>query len=173
MVATFVLLASSLVYLYSEQQKVEHGMKMKVEGLVGTSLFRIWSGYDSMLDQDSAELEIEQVNDMVVKLAVVEAYSEIVDRAVNTLLLIPISIDMKAMIGSMQDSYEANGGFTEQDRSKFETLQKAITELIPLIHQVYYVPESVEGAEVTLQVNNTEELRAFMNKLNAIVAGNH
>ncbi|MGM0879640.1 MAG: hypothetical protein ACQEXQ_01190 [Bacillota bacterium] len=61
----------------------------------------------------------------------------------------------------MKRSYEKNKTFTEDDQAKKSKLMKEVTVLMPLISKVYYVPESHEGAEVTLKINNKEELIEF------------
>lgn len=165
-----LLLIFSASLLYSQQKKNDDGMKMKVEGLVGSSLFKIWSNYNSILENETDKLTIEHINDIYVKLSVIEAYSDIVGRAVNTQLLTPISVDMKVITESIQKSYEKNKEFTVLDQTKYATLTKEITKLIPLINKVYYVPETIEGAKVTLQVNNKEELIEFRDKLNTYVS---
>lgn len=164
------LLIFSASLLYSHQKKIDVGMKMKVEGLVGSSLFKIWSNYNSILEYGTDKLTIEHINDIYVRLSVIEAYSDIVGRSVNTQLLTPISADMKAITESIQKSYEENKEFTELDQTKYATLTKEITMLIPLIYKVYYVPETIEGGKVTLQVNNKEELVAFRDELNTYVS---
>lgn len=165
-----LLLILSASLLYSHQKKIDDGMKMKVEGLVGSSLFKIWSNYNSILENETDKLTIEHINNIYVKLSVIEAYSDIVGRSVNSQLLTPISVDMKAITESIQKSYEENKKFTELDQTKYATLTNEITKLIPLIYKVYYVPETIEGAKVTLQVNKKEELVAFRDKLNTYVA---
>ncbi|WP_419871386.1 hypothetical protein [Candidatus Pristimantibacillus sp. PTI5] len=163
-----LLIIFSAGILYSHLKKNDD--KMKVEGIVGSSLFKIWSNYNSILENETNMMTIEHINDTVVKLSVIEAYSDIVDRSVNTQLLTPISVDMKSITESIQKSFEDNKEFTALDQTKYVTLIKEITELLSLISKVYYVPASVEGAEVTLQINNKEDLTEFKNKLNDYVS---
>lgn len=165
-----VLLICSTLFLYSNQNKVEHGMKMSVESTVGSSLFKIWSNYNSILENETDTLTVEHIHNIHEKLSVIEAYSLIVGRLVNTQLLTPISADMKTITESMQKSYTENQSFTEQDQEKYSTLISRIDELMPLISKVYYVPEPVEGAKITLKVNDKKELLAFRNDLKTYVS---
>ncbi|BBH20178.1 hypothetical protein Back11_15230 [Paenibacillus baekrokdamisoli] len=165
-----LLLICSASVLYNHQYKVDHGTKLTVESIVGSSLFMIWSNYNSILENETDMLTIEHINDIHVKLSVIEAYSDTVGRSVNTQLLTPIGKDMKVITESMQKSYKENKKFTEQDQTKYATLINEITTLIPLIYKVYYVPESQEGAKVTLKVNNKEALIEFRDKLKNYVS---
>jgi hypothetical protein len=165
-----LLLIFSAGILYSRLKKNDDEMKMKVEGIVGSSLFKIWNNYNSILENETNMMTIERINDIYVKLSVIEAYSDIVGHAVNTQLLTPISVDMKAITESIQKSYEENKEFTVLDQTKYATLTKEITELIPLINKVYYVPETIEGGKITLHVNNKEELLEFSDELSTYVS---
>ncbi|WP_138755988.1 hypothetical protein [Paenibacillus sinopodophylli] len=165
-----ILLICSSTFLCNQKQ-AEHEMRTTAEGIAGSSLYMIWINYNAILENETDMLTIEHINDIYVKLSVIEAYSATVGRLVNTQLLTPISIDMKAITESMQESYKENNIFTEEDQTKYATLITEITALLPLISKVFYVSESQEGAKVTLEVNNKETLLTFRDALKKHVSG--
>ncbi|ANE48673.1 hypothetical protein SY83_02580 [Paenibacillus swuensis] len=149
--------------------KVDHGMKMTVESIAGHSLFMVRSTYDSILENETGTLTIEHIREIHTKLSVIEAYSDTVGRSVNTQLLTPITKDLKTISENMQQSYIENKQFTEADGTKYQTLLKKITALIPLIDKVYYVSDRY-GPKVTLNVNHKEELVKFRETLKKYVS---
>ncbi|TXK84685.1 hypothetical protein FU659_07605 [Paenibacillus sp. N3.4] len=164
----FGLIIVSLIcsaFIYNQQKKVEHGIKMTLESIVGSSLFKIWSTYEAIASNPINKLTIEHLVDIHDKLSVMEANSETVDSATSTDLLNPINKNMIAITESIKNNYEENKRFTEDDQIKFSTFVQKTNELLSILTRAYYVPGSHEGAKVTLKMNNKEELIAFRDNL--------
>lgn len=164
LIGLFVLVLICSAFLYNQQKQVNR-MKMTLESIVGSSLFNIWSNYDSIISDKTNKLTIEHITDIHSKLSVSSAYSEIVDHATATALLSPINKNMLVLTESIKNSYEENEEFTDDDQAKYSMLVQQSHDLLSIMPKVYYVPESQEGAEVTLKINNKEELIKFRDKL--------
>lgn len=163
---TMVLRISILIivcsaFLYNHQNK----MKLGLESVVGSSLFMIWSNYNSILTNQTQKLSLEKISDINQKLYAIEAYSHIVDQVVGYDLLRPIAKNMIVINESMKKSFEKNKTFTEDDQRKYSKLIAESNALIPLIYKTYYVPESIEGAEVSLKLNEYKGLVELNNRL--------
>lgn len=153
------------VLLIEHQKKVEQGTKMTLQSILGTSLFQIWSHYTDMLELKSEPLHEARIEEMRLKLAAIEAYSKTADEAVRSQLLNPIAAKLLVLTDSIRESYAENGEFSEEDVEKYAIIMRDSEELIPLLYKVYYVPESVEGGEVTLDISDYDELVVLNNRL--------
>lgn len=153
------------VVLVEKQKKIEQGAKLTLQSILGTSLAQIWSYYTDILELKSMPLHEARLAEVRLKLAAIEAYSRTADKAVHSQLLYPIAEKMLTLTDSIQDSYAENGHFLEVDEQKYAIIMRNSEVLLSLMSGVYYVPESQEGAEVTLDISNYEELVALNNRL--------
>lgn len=137
--------------------------KVTLESVVGNSLFKLLDNYDAILS--TKELSIDSLKEIDGNLISIEVSSGVIDLAVGQELLSPIANNLLKIMNDLENRYYKNKQFTELDKEKY---QKAITEIdtmIPLIYKVYYVPNSKEGAEPKLQIENFDELKTLNNRL--------
>ncbi|MGW9125149.1 hypothetical protein ACWGPW_09110 [Paenibacillus chitinolyticus] len=88
------------------------------------------------------------------KLVSIEAYSAIIDQAVEYEALKPIAANMLSLTENMEKSYKANDGkLTDRNKEDYKVLETEIRNLIPLIRSTYYLPgtESKASLKVTEQ----------------------
>ncbi|KEQ22490.1 hypothetical protein [Paenibacillus tyrfis] len=160
-VIVLLLISASVIY---EQQRDKN---IKIESLVGYSLTTILNSYDKILDSKTDNLSIEYIIDLNRKLAQIEAYSDILDRAVGRSSIQPIVKSMLIITENMENSYKKNkNSFTQSDNEKYLTLVKEISNLIPLMYKTYYVPGSTEGGKVRLEVVEQQGIIEIRDRLN-------
>ncbi|TKI63270.1 hypothetical protein FC756_18395 [Lysinibacillus mangiferihumi] len=137
--------------------------KVTLESVVGNSLFKLLDNYEAI--HSTKELSIDSIKEINVNLTSIEVTSGVIDLAVGQELLSPIANNLLKIMKDLENNYDQNKQFTEQDKEKY---QKAITEIgvmISLIHEIYYVPNSKEGAEPKLKIENFGELKTVNNRL--------
>ncbi|MCY9549626.1 hypothetical protein [Lysinibacillus xylanilyticus] len=157
-----ILVIITVLIIFSYKTEGEEA-KVTLESVVGNSLFKLLDNYDAILS--SKELSIDSIREIDKNLTSIEVSSGVIDLAVGQELLSPIANNLLKIMNDLENRYYKNKQFTEQDKEKY---QKAITEIdtmIPLIYKVYYVPNSKEGAEPKLQIENFDELKTLNNRL--------
>jgi len=157
-----ILVIITVLIIFSYKTEGEEA-KVTLESVVGNSLFKLLDNYDAILS--TKELSIDSIREIDKNLTSIEVSSGVIDLAVGQELLIPIANNLLKIMNDLENRYYKNKQFTEQDKEKY---QKAITEIdtmIPLIYKVYYVPNSKEGAEPKLQIENFDELKTLNNRL--------
>lgn len=137
--------------------------KVTLESVVGNSLFKLLDNYDAILSKK--ELSIESIKEINKNLTSIEASSDVVDLAVGQELLSPIANNLLKIMADLENSYDKNEQFNEQDQEKYKKAMEEIDTMIPLIQEIYYVPDSKEGAEVKLKIENFGELKTVNNRL--------
>ncbi|MFB0842832.1 hypothetical protein [Paenibacillus oleatilyticus] len=162
-----VLLLISASVIYNQQ----NGKNLMVESLAGHSLTMILNSYDEILDSKTAILSIDYIMDINQKLARIEAYSDILDRAVDRSSIRPIAESMLSITKTIEKSYKRNNNsFTESDKEKYVTLLQEMSTLIPLMYKTYYVAGSTEGGKVTLKVAEQQRITEIRDRLNQYTA---
>lgn len=161
-----MIFAALFMLVTSQKQTMEFDSDDRLRGLVGNTLYKIQLHFNILQELRESSLSPEHVKKMSDELLIIEAYAETVDFALSPdRLLEPIIENMKKITIKLEESYTVNQGFTKEDEFLLDHMQS----LIPFIHKVYYVPESVEGAKVTLNLNNKDMLIAFNDELNQYV----
>lgn len=159
------LIVVCTVVVLEHQKRMEQGARMTLQSVLGTSLAQIWSHYTDILELKSMPLHEARLAEVRLKLAAIEAYSRTADKAVHSSLLNPIAEKMLTLSDSIRDSYAENGRFLEADEDKYALIMRDSEALLSLMSEVYYVPESQEGAEVTLNISNYDGLVALNKRL--------
>ncbi|MGE7929922.1 hypothetical protein [Lysinibacillus xylanilyticus] len=163
MIFMALILVIITVLIISSYKTEGEEAKVTLESVVGNSLFKLLDNYDAILS--TKELSIDSIKEIDKNLTSIEVSSGVIDLAVGQELLNPIANNLLKIMNDLENRYYKNKQFTEQDKEKY---QKAITEIdtmIPLIYKVYYVPNSKEGAEPKLQIENFDELKTINNRL--------
>jgi hypothetical protein len=160
MILSLVIITALIISSYKTDGE---DAKVTLESVVGNSLFKLLDNYDAILL--TKELSIDSIKEINKNLTSIEVSSGVIDLAVGQELLSPIANNLLKIMNDLENNYIKNEQFTEQDKEKY---QKAITEIdimIPLIHEIYYVPNSKEGAEPKLEIENFGELKNVNNRL--------
>lgn len=154
-----ILVCSTL--LYNEQNRA-YSSKGTLESITGTSLYEVWYGYTTILEDKDKPITLNSINNLYTTISVVEAYSRTVDTAVHAELLSPIAKNMKVITERLQKSYGAQGGFTEADQTSLSMILTKAELLLDLLSEVYYVPEPHEGVKITLDIHKSDEYRQII-----------
>lgn len=163
------VLLTVLLVMYINQTEVNQNQKMKLEAVAGAGLYQIWDNYNQIAELPSELADIVDLKLVKEHLIAVRAYSDTVDHITNSDLLLPISSSLMALSDRLPTQ---SNQLTSEDQELYTMPRNKITELIPLISAVYYVPESQEGAKVTLRLNDEKsELIELRDELKDI-AGN-
>lgn len=157
-------------FLYNNQNKIEKGTQMRLESIVGNSLYNIWHSYKTINSYNPEDLTMEKINELTTESSSIAVYSQITDRAVGTQLLSPIIANLTTIKDGIQKSYEKNNQFTNEDKEKYKAIIQFAGELHTLITDVYTVPDSVEGAKVSLKIDNQRKLVALGNRISHYIS---
>lgn len=136
-----------------------------LESITGNSLYNIWNNYDAILKHPIGEISIDSIKEINNNLKIIEIYSNVVDQVVGKEILNPITNNFLKITNDIENNYAKNKMFTEQDKKNYEKLLEEVKNLIPLIDNTYYVSDSQEGAKVTLEIKNIDELKKLNNRL--------
>ncbi|UUZ81490.1 hypothetical protein LJK88_43785 [Paenibacillus sp. P26] len=147
--------------IYSQQQNKD----LKLESITGYSLNMVFNGYDEIAKYKNEKPSLDSLNEMSLTLARIEAYSGIIDRAVNYNLLEPIAGSMFKITEDIKSNLKENkGSLTEGDKERYSMLQKEISTLVPLMYKTYYVPGS--EAKASLKIPTPQEIIELKDRLN-------
>lgn len=137
--------------------------KVTLESIVGNSLFKLLDNYDAILSKK--ELSIDSIKEIDKNLTSIEVSSGVIDQAVGQELLSPNANNLLKIMNDLEDRYDKSEQFTEQDKEKYKKAIVEIDTMIPLIYKVYYVPNSKEGAEAKLEIEDFDALKTVNNRL--------
>lgn len=154
-----ILVCSTIL---KKEQNTAYSAKGTLESVTGSSLYEVWLGYSTIVEHKDSSLSQEYVENLYTSISVIEAYSRTVDQAVHAQVLTPIAKNMKVLVDRMKKSYELSGNLTQEDQMRYSEILKQSETLISLLSEVYYVPDSLEGAEVTLEINKNDEYRKLL-----------
>ncbi|WP_391572009.1 hypothetical protein [Cohnella sp.] len=160
-----VVMAVSSIPLYFQAKEARNN-KIMFEGMVGHALFQIHSHYDSIKISEPATID-ELVN-VHERLGIIQGYSETVDFAYHTPLLLPISKSLANTTDRIIFNYYKNQSFSEEDLENLSMVIRESKNIIPLIGKTYYVPEqNSESPKVRKKISGFEDL----NELHRRAAG--
>jgi len=137
--------------------------KVTLESVVGNSLFKLLDNYETI--HSKKELSIDSIKEINGNLISIEVSSGVIDLAVGQELLSPIANNLLKIMKDLENNYNQNKQFTEQDKEKYKKAMEEVDTMIPLIQEIYYVPNSKEGAEPKLKIENFGELKTVNNRL--------
>ncbi|SDZ23576.1 hypothetical protein SAMN05421736_10851 [Evansella caseinilytica] len=158
--------------LYSFNFKTEEKIAAeRLKSILGTSLYHVWYNYEHISTDQEKDLTIENMSDVTNKLNVIKMYSEVIDSGVGVEALEPIADRFQEIVIHLENNYSANGEFTDQDVIVYQSLIEEVKIILPLISDIYYVPESQEGAEPALTIDDTGELQKLKERLLSIQGG--
>lgn len=157
-----ILVIITILIIYSHKTEGEEA-RVTLESVVGNSLFKLLDNYDAILS--TKELSIDSIKEIDKNLTSIEVSSGVVDLAVGQELLSPIANNLLKIMNDLENRYYKNKQFTEQDKEKYHKAIAEIDTMIPLIYKIYYVPNSKEGAEPKLEIENFDELKTVNNRL--------
>jgi len=163
MIFMALILVIITVLIISSYKTEGEEAKVTLESVVGNSLFKLLDNYDAILS--TKELSIDSIKEIDKNLTSIEVSSGVIDLAVGQELLNPIANNLLKIMNDLENRYYKNKQFTEQDKEKYQKAIIEIDTMIPLIYKVYYVPNSKEGAEPKLQIENFDELKTLNNRL--------
>lgn len=159
---TLILVIITVLIIYSYKTEGEEA-KVTLESVVGNSLFKLLDNYDAILSKK--ELSIDFIKEIDKNLTSIEVSSGVIDLAVGQELLSPIANNLLKIMNDLEDRYDKSEQFTEQDKEKYKKAIAEIDTMIPLIYKVYYVPNSKEGAEPKLEIEDFDGLKTVNNRL--------
>ncbi|MFE6794812.1 hypothetical protein [Paenibacillus chitinolyticus] len=148
-VVVILLLIAASVF-YSQHTNKNLGL----ESIVGHSLSVVLNNYDEIASSKIENFSPDNIAGIKMKLVSIEAYSAIIDQAVEYEALKPIAANMLSLTENMEKSYKANDGkLTDRNKEDYKVLETEIRNLIPLIRSTYYLPgtESKASLKVTEQ----------------------
>lgn len=151
------------IFIVSSYKTEGEEIKIRLESIVGSSLFKLLDNYDAILA--TGELSIDSIKKINKNLTSIEISSDVIDQAVNQELLSPIARNLTKIVNDLENNYNKNKQFNEQDNEKYQKIITEINNIIPLIQEIYYVPNSKEGAEPKLEIENFDELKTVNNRL--------
>ncbi|MFJ3387808.1 hypothetical protein [Lysinibacillus sp. NPDC086135] len=155
---TLILVIIAVLIIYSYKTEGEEA-KVTLESVVGNSLFKLLDNYDTILSKK--ELSIDSIKEIDKNLTSIEVSSGVIDLAVGQELLSPIANSLLKIMSDLKDRYDKSEQFSEQDKEKYKKAIAEIDAMIPLIYKVYYDPNSKEGAEPKLEIENFDELKTI------------
>ncbi len=98
-----ITLIISSIFLISQNITSDRDSKMKLESIIGNSVFEVWSFYHDLGNlQDVDGKSIQEINNRLYR---VESYSRVIDSGVSTELLAPIANKMNTQISAISSNY--------------------------------------------------------------------
>lgn len=148
---------------------VERSIKMRMEGVLGHSIFQVFSNYSSI--EETAQPTINDVLVINEKLKLIEGYSDTIDSIVGTPLLQPIAINLGKVIDKISSNYYKNQKFSEEDIINYKTVLIEMKNVVPLLDKVYYVPSKPESEtpKVKLKIKDFGEITELSNRVKKIL----
>lgn len=151
--STTIILILILAIIFSTNTNKS---ELSLESVGGSSIYKIWEGYDMIRENSSEDFTIEAITELKENLISIEAYSNVVDNIVSEDLLQPIAANLLDINKNIEGNYKKNGELTEIDKESYTTINNEIKNILPLINKVYYIPKK-EG-RIRLEIKDFEEL---------------
>ncbi|WP_336773102.1 hypothetical protein [Paenibacillus sp. MMO-58] len=154
-------------------------MKSGLQGMLGSAIYQIWSNYDEIAKYPPEEISVERLNQINEKLISVSAYSYLVDQKEGTNLMVPLANDLRAITEYLNKQLHLNPSPTPDDQEVYRYMLEVISEILPQIGSVYYIPDQIEGPTVALKPNRTavkkmvvsrDRLKAYASQLKSKTA---
>ncbi|GIO91398.1 hypothetical protein [Paenibacillus lactis] len=147
------------IFLISQNITNDRDSKMKLESIIGNSVFEVWNFYHDLGNlQDVDGNSIQEINNRLYR---VESYSKVIDSGVSTELLVPIANKMNTQISAISSNYNETGEITEADQEIFNQLSQDARKISELITEVYYQNNIHQEGKIKLNITNYEELTKF------------
>lgn len=172
LVALIILIGSSTL-LYQQHQTSKQ-TKMKLEGVLGSSLYKIWLNYDDIAQSQTNKVTQAHLEQITEKLTIIETYSSLVDQAEGTFLLVPIANHLTSLTEYLSKQLQQKPELSKDDQNVYLYLTQFTKDFAPKIGDVYYVPGAWEGPKAALKPNKAavhemaksrDELKAYVAKL--------
>ncbi|RXZ82532.1 hypothetical protein EBB07_10730 [Paenibacillaceae bacterium] len=149
----------SLILFWTNHNKIDRENRLKLESVVGHSLYQIWNNYSSISDMNSSLTETN-LSIMLADLKRVDIYSGIVDQVVEKSLLKRFSEKMLNSAQIISQNYEKSGEFSDIDRTMFLLITEKSKAFLPHITSIYY-KRSEEG-KVKFKISDYSELEELI-----------
>lgn len=153
-----IFLAIGISYKMSKEES-----ETALRNVLGNSIYKVWEGYDSIIEDSSKEMTIESIDKMNGNLVHIEAKSSVVDRTVGENLLQPIASKLWHIGKEIEESYYENDGFNEEQEKRYKEIVDEMKKINKQIIEIYYIPGSEGG--VYLEIENFEELEEIKKRL--------
>ncbi|WP_342575165.1 hypothetical protein [Paenibacillus sp. FSL M8-0142] len=147
------------IFLMSQNITNDRDSKMKLESIIGNSVFEVWNFYHDLGNlQDVDGKSIQELNNRLYR---VEGYSKVIDSGVSTELLVPIANKMNTKISAIFSNYNETGGISEADQEIFNEMVEDARKISELITEIYYQNNIHQEGKIKLNITNYEELTKF------------
>lgn len=137
--------------------------ELALRSVMGNSIYKVWEGYNSIIEDSSKEMVIDSIEKMNENLGYIEAHSSVVDRTVGEDLLQPIASKLSNIGKGIEENYYENESFNEKQEKRYREIIEEMKKINKQITEVYYIPDS-EG-DVYLEIENFEELKEINKQL--------
>lgn len=147
------------ILLINQNIKNDRDLKMKLESIIGNSVFEVWNFYHDLGNsQDVNGKSIQEINNQLYR---VEGYSKVIDSGVSTELLVPIANKMNTKISAISSNYNETEEITEADQEVFNQMVQDSRKISELITEIYYQNNIHQEGKIKLKITNYEELTKF------------
>lgn len=147
------------ILLINQNIKNDRDLKMKLESIIGNSVFEVWNFYHDLGNsQDVNGKSIQEINNQLYR---VQSYSRVVDSGVSTELLGPIANKMNTKISAISSNYNETEEITEADQEVFNQMVQDSRKISELITEIYYQNNIHQEGKIKLKITNYEELTKF------------
>ncbi|WP_145039014.1 hypothetical protein [Paenibacillus sp. Y412MC10] len=147
------------ILLINQNIKNDRDLKMKLESIIGNSVFEVWNFYHDLGNsQDVDGKSIQEINNQLYR---VQSYSRVVDSGVSTELLGPIGNKMNTKISTISSNYNETGKISESDQEIFNQMVQDSRKISELITEIYYQNNIHQEGKIKLKITNYEELTEF------------
>ncbi|MEK3782420.1 hypothetical protein [Paenibacillus sp. FSL R5-0810] len=147
------------IFLISQSITNDRDSKMKLESIIGNSVFEVWNFYHDLGNlQDLDGNSIQEINNRLYR---VESYSKVIDSGVSTELLVPIANKLNTRISAISSNYNETGEISEADQEIFNQMVQDARKISELITEIYYQNNIHQEGKIKLNITNYEELTKF------------
>ncbi|GLX68003.1 hypothetical protein [Paenibacillus glycanilyticus] len=156
---TTVLLTVAIVIgsflLWNHEHKQADYANARLGGLVGSAIYQIWHNYDEFANYPPDDISVERLAAMNEKLIAISAYSQLVDQAKGTNLLLPVSNHLQTISRYLNSQLSKQQTLSQEDQQVYGYMLQTVAEIEPQIGLVYYAPGVHEGPKVALKPNRS------------------
>ncbi|MGE7827969.1 hypothetical protein [Paenibacillus sp. NPDC093718] len=162
---SFSVIALIFVSIFLINQNIEknRSIKVKLESIIGSSLFQVWDFYQGMQNYEGLDRNnIEEINN---RLQSVQSYSKVIDSGVSTNLLGPIADKMITKINTISSNFNKTGIISVKDQEVFDQMVQDSKRISDLITDIYYETNTHQEGKIKLKITNYEELKKLNEKI--------
>lgn len=166
-----ILVVGALAVVSYLQWDTEPTAEAKLRGITGHTLYKIHENLTAITDGDPlSEAQLAHTRN---HLLVAGVYAESIDFSLNASRpqLAPLFANMANIAAHLDSQRLANpAGWLADNEAHYDKLLEAAKAAKLLIGQVYYEPDSTEGARARLAPHNPEVLASFNEELSDYIA---